>query len=573
MRGEASQGFPQGLNEESKLHESHGSVAHGAGRWWQAAIGLAVCLAATGPASAAEQPVPTFQGEERVTAIDAVIEARNRTGAVPGELKPEDLVTLESGTPATVVGVSRLAPVPGGEPWRIVLYFDLALATPANAQAAALNLAERAARLVELGTVEVWTADPAPRPLLAATREREEVENALARVLVERAGKDAISALRREALEELAQRGPGRPAVGEGSDAELFAAAVQVEVATVQASQDALLAWMATDPGAGPRALFWVGSGYDLDPARYYRTARPDLKTPAPNPRLLQETTTSLARSLAAYGWLVFPLPFADFGAGSKQASQQFEQFRRLQIDGINGSTAMLGTVTVPLGRKNKADDAAAKLAGPQLQAGNEPLADWADASGGRVIAKADELDALLESLSGRFRVTFQVARDLDGQLRPLEIKARQGGLDIRGPRWVRSATPEGVTEARVRRILAGEPEVGSLAVSARFQAEPASSGRPSDGLKVGTLRLGLDLTRRGSRPPEPASSTLRLTIAYGREDGAPSISHEVLSRQDLSGATWSYEKALTLPEDAVWLIVVVEDLASGEWGARDLEP
>jgi hypothetical protein len=182
-------------------------------------------------------------------------------------------------------------------------------------------------------------------------------------------------------------------------------------------------------------------------------------------------------------------------------------------------------------------------------------------------------IDGLLADLGARFRVTFQVARPLDGRLHRLEVRAARGGLTVAGPAWVRSATPEAVTEARVRRIVEGEPEVGDLAVSARFRREEGSGGAGGDRRFTGVLTVRLDLAARGSRPPDPQRATLRLSVGYGREDGAPAFQHEILAAQDLSGPAWSHDKPLAIPADAEWIVALVEELASGAWGARDAEP
>jgi hypothetical protein len=537
---------------------------------------LAAALAAA-PARAqrAEDQAELFEGEERVTAIDLAVAVRNVTGARPETLAPGDLAIEEEGERRPVVGVARLGEGEGAEPWRLVVWADLASADAATLQAVALNLAERTSALVRLGTVEVWVADPLPRPVLTPTQDRELVENGLARLLVEFKGREEQAELRRSVLAGVKDPASRDAETADLSAAELIVGAAAAELALVRRSADALLTWAAADRGSGPRALLWIGGGHDLDPGSFYRRL-PGAPGTLPGPREATEATEQAARALAAYGWVVYPLSFSELGTGPSEPSRQFEAFRRQSLDGPRGEkTAVVGR-SIPLGGRNRgpADaegrpvEEAALLESPLA-----PLSILARESGGSLVDEPGRVEDLLADLGGRFRVTFQVARQVDGRLHRLEVRAARGGLSVQGPAWVRSSTPEVVAEARARRILEGEYEVGDLAVSARFRREAGQAPAAGDGLATGVLTTRLDLAAQGSRPPEPKRATLRLTVAYGREDGAPSFQHEVLTGQDLSGATWSHDQVLTLPADAEWIVVLVEELAGGAWGARDVKP
>lgn len=527
-----------------------------------------------------EEGEASFEEAARVTAIDLAVAVESPLGGAPARLAPGDLVVVEDGEERPVVGVAPLGSGEGEEPWRLVLYFDLSLAPPGEVQAAALALGERAETLVSLGQVEVVVADPAPRPLLNPTRDRSLLENALARVVVEHPGQDSLNQLRRAVLSEAgveAGASRDRPPRGESLPAgvdpgELAAAATAEELDLVHRSQDALLTWAAAEGGGGPKALLLVAGGYDLDPGLFYRRWLPGSGVES-SPRQLAETTTRLARSVAGYGWLVYPLVLKQAASGPGENAEEFETFRRRGLDGPQGDDTVLVPVTrIRLGKGKKEAEGEGEPGPPPVLLTNPaaPLRELATASDGEVVAQPEELDDLMAGLDRRFRVTFQVSRSQDGRLHPVEVKAVRGGLSASAPAWVRSATPEAVAEARVRRMLAGWFEVGDLALVARFERQQESR---DEGLVTGVLTTRLDLTAGRPEAPDLQHANLRLTIAYGSEEGAPSFQHQVLEEQDLSGAGWSHEKTLTLPADGEWIVVLVEELASGTWGAQDLEP
>ncbi len=520
------------------------------------------------PYAATAQTSPQFEDQARVTAIEVAVAAKNPSGAVPAELKPEDLAVAEEGEARPVIEVQPIGGA-SGVPWRLVLYADLTTARAANVQAVALSLAEKAEALTALGEIEIWVADPAPEPLLPPTRDRELVGNALARLLLEFEAKDEINELRRGVLSTLKPENAAAATSPAMLPGDLVQGAIEEEAAIAERSRDALLTWAARESRSGPRALVLVGGGYDLDPAAFYRKRVPELVRAASGQASSSAGDAGardLARTLAAYGWLVFPATYEQATTGPSSTSQQFEEFRRRGLFGTKnaGGGTLIGG-TVPLGGKSAADEESEKREN-LLLAGAAPLTALAEAGGVEPIDSAKKLDAFTADLGSRKLVTFQVERQLDGQLRRLEVKPARRGWSVAGPRWVRSSTPEAVAEARVRRILVGEPEVGDLAVSARYQ--PAEGGRGA-----GTLTVRLDLAAKGSRPPDPEQAALRLTVAFGPEDGRPTFQHKILLAQNLAGPAWSYDLPLAAPDSADWIVVVVEELASGGWGARDVQP
>ncbi len=528
---------------------------------------LLMMAALVGPLTA-QEPTQRYTEEEQVTAIDLVATAQNVTGAVPSKLESSAFRVEEEGKGVPVVSVGRLGASQGAEPWRVVLYFDLALASKGTVQAVALQLGEHADRLTRLGSVEVIVADPLPQLLLPATRDRGELEAALGGLVLQPVSSDALGEVRRTAVAAVA----GKPLEGAGGHGQLPAgigplevgqAAVEEESEIIERSLAGLLSWAADNSQGGPRALLWVGSGFDLDPAsfhqKYLEANQGALRTERPLPAMVGAT----AQALAGYGWTVFPLAFADLAPAKEKPSAQFEEFRQRALFGPSSFGAATPLIQVPVRTKAKPVEV------PLFTEPTRPLASLAEESGGRVVARAQELDGLLDSLERSFRVTVQVARRLDGRLRKVAVRSERAGLTATGRSWVRSGAPEALSEARVRRIRAGEMEVGDLALAARLtRAENAAAGAIE-----GNLSLLLDLARRGSRPASAGKSLLRLTLAYGKEDGPPSFEHRLLADQDLLGTSWSHEEAIRLPAGTEWLLVLLEDLASGSWGARDVEP
>ncbi len=271
------------------------------------AVPTASVLEAQPPAS------PPFTDEQRVTAVDVMVEivSRRQKGAVPAlpsYLGPDDFEVVYEGEPLEVVGVSAFGPAQhahDGEPWSIVVYFDRRLVNPADASWAAGELFEAAQQLAALGDVEVVTADPAPRPLVEPTRDAELLGSVLAEIALFPEGNDhELLRIRDELLDELGK------ADSEIDPAELAAFAVAEEKRIVRRQLDALLTWLADKEAGTRRALFLVGAGFDLAPEAFYRSRldRAAKKALSGETGELEDDLEALGRTLAAYGWITFPL-------------------------------------------------------------------------------------------------------------------------------------------------------------------------------------------------------------------------------------------------------------------------
>jgi hypothetical protein len=518
-----------------------------------------------------------FAEQARVTAIDLVIDARRISGAPADRLDPASLTVREDGAELPVVGVSALGVGEGKEPWRLVVYFDLTLSSTATVRAVSQTLAAQAATLVSLGTVEIWVADPAPRLELTATRDTVLIEEALSRLFVEAKGRARLREARRWVLKERAdadrEGGGRRDRQAEATirrQVEQMARAVRSageEALQVRRSLDTLLTWAMSTNGTGPHALLWVGDGYDLDPGLFYQRRLAGVSQVGNGPSALAAATKSAGTALGALGWVAVPLAYDSYAEAVWFQDSQYDRVRRwLQQDPneVNGAALIKVPIDKLLGRTPKQTEE------PALLAPVEPLKALEQATAGEIVTNADDLPTALRRLGERFRVTYQVSRMPDGKLRSVTVDSSRAGLRLRAPARVHSATPEAVTEARVRRILDGETDSGELLVDARYRATDA------EGAARGVLTTQVRLTPRSSQAPDPAPVPVRLTVAYADrspgEGGGATFEHELLEGQDWQGEFWRREQVIEPPAGAQWVVVVVEDLSSGAWGSWEVE-
>ena len=509
-----------------------------------------------------------FTEEARVTAIDLVVSARGFSGSVVDELLPQELVVREGEPRREVVSVAPLGVGEGQEPWRVVIYFDLALSSVETVRAAAQSLALQTATFAELGTVEIWVADQESRKLLLATSDSEQITEALSRVFLEETGEDRLSALRRAVVREGEQLRGDR---AEEQRRALAERAVAKETLWIQRRLDALVSGLAADVGAGPRALLWVQDGYDFDPGLFYRRRLRGVATVGDGPRPLAAATREAAEAIGALGWVLVPVAYDTLDDATWMADSEFERFRdrrNEESDLPNETVDVGGALGKLFGRGKKQEEPT----GSWMLTPQDPLEIFAKTTAGELISTADELPRRLRRLGERFRVTYQVSRPPDGQLRAVTVTSSNSRITIQSPAMVRSSTPEPVTRARVRRILDGEADSGELVVDARFT--PPSSGQAD--AAGGLLRARVRLDRRGGLTPDPKRVPVRLTRAFAdrppSEGGTLRFDHELLVDQDWTGDWWSREEAIDPPPWALWAVVVVEDLATGRWGSWEVE-
>jgi tetratricopeptide (TPR) repeat protein len=266
------------------------------------------------PAAAASQrPAPLVE-TQRVTAFDLLVELSRpdkpeQSVEPPADLSTADFTLLWEGAALPLVG---LAPAGADrEPWRLVVYVDRQLSSNHTVRWAAMELAERSARLARLGEVEIVVAEPEPRLALAPTRDAGLIDDSLSGLFLAPAGTTPLITRREDYLIAKADGVEGEAA------AALARQAARDERMIVRRQTDRLLEWLvASDPPTSRRALLLVGDGWDLQPDLFYGAAAAALeREPDGGPA---EEARRLAEALAAYGWVVAPLapPPPPVGAG-----------------------------------------------------------------------------------------------------------------------------------------------------------------------------------------------------------------------------------------------------------------
>ncbi|HEX6199041.1 MAG TPA: hypothetical protein VF150_02170, partial [Thermoanaerobaculia bacterium] len=460
-----------------------------------------------GPAPQAAQPgtpEAPYAAEERVTAVD-VLAAKDGGWPRAGELEAR-----VDGTLRPVVGVE--APGEGG-PWRIVLYFDLALSDEHQVAWAAEVLSARLPELLAAGEVELVVADPEPRTAVSAPGDAEVLAEALGRLALLPRGDDALVEHRLGVLRELEELGPELTA--EEVPPEAWEALLAEEAALVRSSLDALLLALEERSRDGPsrRCVLLATGGFDLA-AGWLPAA------PAP-PSPLRETVAGLGRTLAAYGWLAVPLlaPPASgtvpgwrlgkwrvHGLGATyeedrdperaEAYLALAEARRDQgeFDGAVDAArkalvhfaddprtaerqaralVLLGEVHEAQGEGQKARRVwrRALRRDPDALAGHpvtralpaapeEALGLLAAGTGGLLARGEHDLTRALHGLDRWGVVTVQLPGLPDGELHAVEVAPPNRGPAgrLETPGWLRFGTPETIAEARVRRLLDGLP-------------------------------------------------------------------------------------------------------------------
>ncbi len=571
-------------------------------------VGL-TSVAAT-PCRAAPEPSPkaVFNQLDRLTAIDVTIEvARIKDRWKAGEWRPGDFQILLDAQSRSVIGVEPVAAAGG---WRTVIYFDFELAGERTVRWAAETLAQQASRLLERGQVEVVVADPLPRQLLLSSRDPQALRAVLNDLALRPSGREVLLQLRTEVLQELDL------GATELSADQLMGWASGEEVLRVQRQQDRLLAWLLQAGTEDERALFLVTDGYDLRPAEFY-ASQVDTEVATDQQASLVVASSELARTVAAYGWLTFPLK-----APAAQLSVPGKRIGKWRLQGLTAAREAerdpeLAEAYLELGAalqvQGKLDDAerayrkalhhfyrdprtadrqAAVLAGlgrvllaldqeaaarrafrqaldldPQvvLQEGipaailiapTVPLKELAQAAGGRLLRQAEAVTEAIDSWSRRVRLSYQVAGDPLGRLWPLEVRG-PGEKALIGPAWGRFSTPLTVAKARLRLAPSTIDAAGLLPLRVDLSL-PASAGEPAK-LQVALAEGAADLLSGGA--------LLRTSWGAGVEERLLRSEHqppESLAVSDLVAWRDHFEVESRVAEG--WAAVLVEDLLSGLW-------
>lgn len=482
------------------------------------ALVLLVLLACLAPARHGDAQRETFEDKVLVREAELVFELPPLSILGTLTFGADTLLVIEDGK---VRPITKAGALEGG--MSAVVWVDEVLAQPETVFASTLALAQQSAALARLGRVEVVVAAPEPRVELAFNQEPKRLEL----VLADLAGKARVE------RDESASRPLERSGMSSGPDA-----------ATLRRQLDRLLVHLAERRDPGPRVLFLVADGFPVSPSesKAYEVGAADPKA-GKRAAVLLET----ARLLAAYGWVTVAMPMRREPAGKKdRGSSDIDRFRDNHGNWSDKSNSVPPGIHSrgPKDSKLRWEGVLDSLIKPDLS----PLRALVDTTAGILVANAELLPSTLEALSGRWHLYYQTQTPVDGRLRPIEIRMKDG-TPVRSRHWVRASTPEGIAEARLRQLLAGEhlPETLPLRV------ETSESG----------LRLSVEpFSARDPAVPGPVRVSTVHAGGAG-EKGALTFRHELAPALE-SGEAWSHDVS---PEGRP-LAVLVEDLARERWRA-----
>jgi hypothetical protein len=475
---------------------------------------LALLLALPGGPAAQETQPETFSESVFVRELELVVDpsdALERKALLPG-----DFQVLIDGQPREVTRIERVSEA--ARPWTVVVYVDQVLAGPATVFSSTLALAERAETLTRMGSVEVVIAGSDPRTVLPSSREAKLVKQVLsglaeeARVARDRASKQA------------AGRRPETPPVAR--------------------QLDKLVAHLAGRTSSGPRLLFLVTDGIEIPPGQ---RSLLDSRAPGAGPAagVPADAISRSARLLAAYGWVSMPLAVREEESIGRQRSMVSDVDRiRATTSGSGGSppVILVSPGSTPLAYEGVLE----LLVNPRTEA----LQALARPGTGTVIGYEQQLDLMLGELSRRRRLWVAAPDSVDGRVHPVEVRVPERVGEVRAQAWVRSGTPEGVTEARLRNLLAGETPGGllPLQVSAR-EAAPST-------LEVRFAVAPYEIS--SPAPPGP----VRISYAFLGPGETPEVRHEIVPADNVAARGWSHTARVSLPPGVQRMAVVVEDLS-----------
>lgn len=472
---------------------------------------LLPCLAA---ATLAQQP-ESFEDKLFVREVELVFEIPEPTLLHPLPPEEDDLLVVEDGMVRPVTNAGSVE-----QPaWRSVIWIDEALSGPETVFVATLALAQQSSRLVGMGSVEVVLAGPKPEIEVPATREPLRLRQALSDI----AGQARVE------RDRAATRPEERSGVSSRPDS-----------ATLRRQLDRLLVHLAGRRDPGPRLLFLVADGFVVTPreSKAFESGTPDAAA-GERAAVIQDA----ARLLAAYGWTTVALPLRKEEPGEEHRSSSDVDRFRVNTGDWGDNNPSVPPVIAPRPPKSSNlnwEGALRALMEPDLS----PLRALTDTTAGTLVAQDSLLPAALDRLGDRWHLYYQTQLPADGQLRPVEIRLRNG-TPLRSRRWVRSSTPEGLAEARLRLLMAGErlPETLPLTVE-RTQG-------------------GLKLTIAPFTSPGPVvAGPIRISLI---QDGQ--VRHETAPGIEAPAKGWTHTIAGLA--DAL----LVEDLARERWRAITISP
>jgi hypothetical protein len=188
-------------------------------------------------------------------------------------------------------------------------------------------------------------------------------------------------------------------------------------------------------------------------------------------------------------------------------------------------------------------------------------------ASGGTVAFGDAGIEALVEGSAGWYRLTYQVDRIPDGLTRDLAISCSRFDIEVRSPRVQVTGTSEGRSRSRLLDVLEGEILSGGLGVGLSL-SEPVTS---DDGTQHLDVVVKVDFTPLRGLPTAGGDRQIRVSMAVDSGGSPPFVTHipqVVASSVD----RWEFSFPLVSRPGSLRVVVSVEDLATGLWGAASGE-
>ncbi|MGB3565176.1 MAG: hypothetical protein WBC09_19145, partial [Thermoanaerobaculia bacterium] len=475
----------------------------------------AVCgVVSTEILEAVGEPVAAGPMDIQVELLDG--DGRPLTGVTAGELEVrfgEDLV-----------GVSDGGAVGGN--WRVVLYFDQLLSDSIVFRNATIELAGKAVELTRLGPVEIVLGGSEVRTALPPTRDPDALSQALGWLRLREDAQDLQAEIRRDLLALLEPEAEEQEESADTVDlSQAVADALDRERQALRGQRERLLTWAAENRAPGPKALFYIGSGFDAEPAHFYRSEiDPSLIGPVAGSLQSGPITPSvdeLGQVLSVFGWTAFPTlpPVREDLLLTPDDNSPATQEGADTVDVVYQDGRLVDKTTIGfdpaklLRERRKAKDT--EETGPVLLEPIAPLQALAKITGGEVVGTDLELTDLLERLPKRLQLTLDGAEP-GTEMERIEVTVRADAGDgepaavVRSREWVSAVTPEIVATVRSHQILNNEIDEGDLPVSAAFQ--PAMP--PAENELVIQIEASSEVpTRLGTIP-------LRVSVATEDSEG-----------------------------------------------------
>jgi len=543
---------------------------------------VAALVVGTGAALAQQESAPPqgFSTVVEVIARSVAIDVVDARGVPVTELPPGVVRVFEDGVERTVLALARrarpaasAAPDAGGATQQataaptvvashVLVALDPTTLGPREWREATGRLAEAADALVALGPVDVVALTAPPRTFAAAVRDAGAVRSALAAATTEVAPSDGFYQPRLRFARDV------QAAMGGGPSAFL-----RPPGAALPAGSDEPLPG-GHDPAAHRQALIgWLRSQTQQLAAEEERTLRVALDR-------LREALGAVRRPTVAV-WVAGGEPLsAEFVRSLLPPGEATEVDQQVlwlaqwtafwsELDGVWRSWAEAGVRVVAWGpaRVDEVDLGTAdarvpittRYERPRRKLSSDPLvllAAAATATGGALVQDPAHLADLLDSVAGRFVVTYQTDRAAAGW-HELRLEVDHEGWRARYPLRVLAPEPS-------PRPAELEPVAAVLAV--QFAAERYPSDQPGRDLVKLRIVVVLDALREVLPPGSPATFAVRV---FATPPGAETVVRDVdLKLAALPPAgNLLYEPSLVVPRGTSAFAVEVREKGSGAMG------